>query len=237
MTDRNDIIPTSSGVITCKILCLDNSVAIKRYSRLRLKCNLNKGDEGAAVATAKRLSQEKKVNAHSNDRENNRNDNGTGKQSLRTPSRYTDNDNSDENEYVQEDSFEGDDNFQQAPVQSNHNSNSKNSKNSRNSNDSKIGNGISRNGSNDESDTGKSISAKNMTNTVDNLLDNDDAPMTDNISGKKMTPSAPIAAIPRPPTPVAMAGPAPKAVVAPAPVTEQVSDMFHFEGIPISKAL
>lgn len=219
MIDRNEVVPISSGVMTCKILCLDNSSARKRYSRLRLKSNLNRGEEGAAVAMAKReKNQEKK----GNERETVRND--TGKQSLRTPSRYSDKDDSKQEYTVEEDSFEEDDNYQSAPVQNTNHSNN-----------------ISRNGSteyrNENRDSGKSIPSKKInTNTVDNLLDNDDAPLADNSSSKKNTVTAPITPISRPPAAVVdRPSPAatPKQFVAPAPV-EQAADMFHFEGLYFS---
>ena len=228
MNDRNEIVPTSSGVMTCKILCLDNAIARKRLSRLRLKSNLSRGEEGAAVAMAKKLPRERKVDVHTNgEKQNSRNDNGTGKQSVRTPSRYKDHDDSNEN--VEEDSNEEDnDNYQQAPVQNN----------------SKNSNNISHNGNGKTQDNGKVTQAnKNMTATVNNLLDNDDAtsPRTNvntTTPPRKSRPSIPATAISKPPAAVSTSttnqfiSPSSASVSTPVspPLVEQEQDMFHFEG-------
>jgi hypothetical protein len=50
ITSPQDILPFSSqGVITCKILKIDESLAIKRYTRLKKKSTMSRGEEGAAV--------------------------------------------------------------------------------------------------------------------------------------------------------------------------------------------
>ena len=47
ITDHQAILPSSSsGIITCKILCLDNAASLRRYSRLKVKKNLDSGLEG-----------------------------------------------------------------------------------------------------------------------------------------------------------------------------------------------
>ena len=230
MVDRNDLVPISSGVMTCKILCLDNAAAQKRCSRLRLKSNLNRGEEGAAVAMARRLNQEKKINSNSNiEMENGRNDNGTGKQSVRSTNRYADND--DITEIAEEDSNEEDeDNYQQAPVKNN----------------TRGINNTSQNGNGNTPDSGKAVQGKrSVTTAVSNLLNTDDAPSPSSTSNtnsntvvRKSRPTTPIVAISKPP-PASITSPSkpfvsPSSVSTPisVPVVKQEQDMFHFEGNP-----
>ena len=225
MNDRNEIVPISSGVMTCKILCIDNAITRKRFSRLRLKSYLGRGEEGAAVAMAKRLPRERKVDVHTIvEKQNSGSDNGTGKQSLRTPSRYKDND--DINESIEEDSNEEDnDNYQQAPVQNN-------SKNN-----------ITHNGNGKTQDSCKALQIKkNMSATVNDLLDNDDAtsPGTNvntTTPPRKGKPSIPTN-ISKPPAAASTTttnqfispSSTPVSVPASPPLVEQEQDMFHFEG-------
>ena len=242
MIDRNEVVPTSSGVMTCKILCLENTTVSKRYTRLRLKSNLNKGEEGAAVAMAKRLTSERKVNVHNNVDRESRNDNGTGKQNIRQQ-RYSDNDttNDHDHEYVEEDSHEDDeDEYQQAPaptpVHSNVPAQTRNNTapvpGPRNSSSNKQENGSGTSGS--------AVKKPNTTATVNNLLDNDESNIIDDESNKNnknkattQTPTpTPVIKISRPP--VSATSPFNVSSVSVAAsvstVVEQEQDMFHFEG-------
>ena len=47
ITDHQTTLPlNSAGIITCKILCLDHATSLRRYSRLKVKKNLDSGLEG-----------------------------------------------------------------------------------------------------------------------------------------------------------------------------------------------
>lgn len=85
---------------------MDNIKTVQRLSRLKLKRNVDKGEEGAAVARAKILSIEKKTNS---DRDKN-----TKNSNNRSVPRYSDNPDQQHNQ--EEDDFEDEeDDFQQAP--------------------------------------------------------------------------------------------------------------------------
>lgn len=191
MGDRSEIVPVSSGIMTCKILCLDGCSVLKRYSRLKLKHNLDNGEEGAAVHRTKRLNQEKHSNSSSNSL------NGTGRQNMNNIERYTDHDRSrDANPFPEDDSFEEEDHYQTAPVytDSNHN------------------------GSNSNQSSAKASPAKRSI-VVENLLDNEDPSELSSVSNKSRTTTPTAKSTPR--SPAAVVQPPPKQYAAPIVEQEQ----------------
>jgi hypothetical protein len=213
MGDRNEIVPVSSGIMTCKILCLDSCSVVKRYSRLKLKNNLDIGEEGAAVYRTKRSNQDKH---HSNSSSNSIN--GTGRQNMNNVEKYTDHDrNRDVNQYPEDDSFEEEDHYQQAPAPVYTDSKQNGSNSNSNSNQSSA----------KASPIRKSI-------IVEDLLDSEDPSEPSSASNKSRTVTPRSTPTPRPP-PAAIQLP-PKQYAAPAPIMEQAQeqDMFHFDGISCS---
>ena len=207
MTDRSAIVPVSSGLMTCKILCVDSCSVAKRHSRLRLKANANSGEEGAAAMRSKMLSLEKSSNGSSASSIGaSVKSNGAAKQNGSGPSRYSDKPDRREHQSAEEDAFDEDD-YQQAPVYT-----------------EKKQNG-----------TTKTISKEAVTNNrkndnVGNLLDGDDSPSSSVDVKPRAVPKSSIASRPSAPSPVTAAVQTPvtpKQAVAPP---KQEQDMFHFEG-------
>jgi hypothetical protein len=210
MGDRNEVVPVSSGIMTCKILCLDGCSVVKRYSRLKLKNNLDTGEEGAAVYRTKRSNQDK---SHSNSSSNSIN--GTGRQNMNNIERYTDHDrNRDVNQYPEDDSFEEEDHYQQAPAPV--------------YTDSKQ-NGSNSNGNSSQSSAKASPIRRSI--IVEDLLDNEDPSEPSSASNQSRTVTPRSTPTPRPSP--AVIQPPPKQYAAPAPIVEQAQeqDMFHFDGI------
>lgn len=207
MADRNEIVPVSSGIMTCKILCLDGCTVVKRYSRLKLKNNLDTGEEGAAVHRTKRSNQEKQQpNSSSNSI------NGSGRQNMNNVERYTDNHdrNRDVNQYPEDDSFEEEDHYQQAPVYTDPKQNGSNSNSNSNQSSAKA------------SPARRSI-------IVEDLLDNEDPSAPSPVSNKSRTVTPTGKSTPRPLP--AVIQPPPKQYAAPIVEQAQEQDMFHFDGI------
>jgi hypothetical protein len=206
MGDRNEIVPVSSGIMTCKILCLDGCSVVKRCSRLKLKNNLDTGEEGAAVHRTKRSNQEKQQSNSSSNSIN-----GTGRQNMNNIERYTDHDRSREvNQYPEDDSFEEDDHYQQAPVYTDSKQNGSNSNSNSNQSSAKA------------SPVRKSI-------IVEDLLDNEDPSEMSSASSRSRTVTPTAKSTPRPPA--AVIQPPPKQYAAPVVEQAQEQDMFHFDGI------
>jgi hypothetical protein len=207
MTDRSAIVPVSSGLMTCKILCVDSCSVAKRYTRLRLKANANSGEEGAAAMRSKMLSQEKSSNGSSASSIGATvKSNGTAKQNGSGPSRYSDKPDRREHQSAEEDAFEEDD-YQQAPVYT-----------------EKKQNGTSKN------PTKEAVTSNRKNDNVGNLLDGDDSPSSSVDVKPRAVPKSSIASRPAAPSPVTAAiqtPVTPKQAVAPP---KQEQDMFHFEG-------
>jgi hypothetical protein len=207
MTDRSAIVPVSSGLMTCKILCVDSCSVAKRHTRLRLKANANSGEEGAAAIRSKMLSQEKSSNGSSASSIGATvKSNGTAKQNGSGPSRYSDKPDRREHQSAEEDAFDEDD-YQQAPVYT-----------------EKKQNG-----------TAKTISREAVTSNrkndnVGNLLDGDDSPSSSVDVKPRAAAKSSVVSRPAAPSPVTAAiqtPVTPKQAVAPP---KQEQDMFHFEG-------
>lgn len=207
MSDRSAIVPVSSGLMTCKILCVDSCSVAKRYTRLRLKANANSGEEGAAAMRSKMLSQEKSSNGSSASSIGATvKSNGTAKQNGSGPSRYSDKPDRREHQSAEEDAFEEDD-YQQAPVYT-----------------EKKQNGTSKN------TTKEPVTSYRKSDNVGNLLDGDDSPSSSVDVKPRAAPKSSVASRPAVPSPVttAIQPPViPKQAVAPP---KQEQDMFHFEG-------
>lgn len=189
--------------MTCKILCVDNCFAIKRFSRLKLKANLNSGEEGAAFMRSKRLNQEKRSSTGGSDRSN-----GIETAHGRNPERYVENDdNNHGNPFPEDDSYEEEDDFQKAPVYSE----------------------APRNDVSSSYNNGKGALPR-KSSTVDNLLDNDDSPVASSVINR--SPSATLTpVIQRTPSVGNPSTPKSYVTPTPAPVVEQEQDMFHFDGM------
>lgn len=208
MTDRSAIVPVSSGLMTCKILCVDSCSVAKRQSRLRLKANANSGEEGAAAMRSKMLSQEKSSNGSSASSIGATvKSNGTAKQNSSGPSRYSDKPDRRGHQSADEDAFDEDD-YQQAPVYT-----------------EKKQNGTSKN-----TTTKEPVTSNRKNDNVGNLLDGDDSPSSSVDVKPRAAPKSSIASRPAAPSPVTAAiqtPVTPKQAVAPP---KQEQDMFHFEG-------
>jgi hypothetical protein len=203
MIDRAEILPVSSGAIICKILCLDDLTVLKRYSRLKLKSNLDRGEEGAAVARAKIQSYPTKIIVNSNNGNNNY---GNGNR----PTSYTDNDNNDDYENDDEDHYQQ---AQQAHVPVNH---------------SKFNTKPNTSPNSSSKEAIKPPLKK--PSTVNNLLDTDDSPVTSSRSNssKDTPPSKQSTSSPPPKIPSVKASPqSPAAILLVAGGPEQ--DMLNFE--------
>jgi hypothetical protein len=207
MTDRTEIIPVYAGSIICKILCMDNMKTVQRSSRLKLKRNVDKGEEGAAVARARILSIEQKTSL---DRERDRN---TSNGNNRPVPRYSDHHDQQHNQ-EEEGSEEEEDNFQEAPQVSQ--PPKPQDKNSRPPSERKptIVNNLL---DNDEIESRVNVSSKKSA-----------APIPKPPLQKQPT-SPPIASIPKaaPITPPRSAPTPPP--IAPVTPVQQEQDMFHFE--------
>ena len=207
MTDRSAIVPVSSGLMTCKILCVDSCSVAKRYTRLRFKANANSGEEGAAAMRSKMLTQEKSSNGSSASSIGATvKSNGRAKQNGSGPIGYSDKPDRREHQSAEDDAFEEDD-YQQAPVYT-----------------EKKQNGTSKN------TTKEPVTSYRKSNNVGNLLDGDDSPSSSVDVKPRAAPKSSVASRPaalRPVTTAIQPPVIPKQAVAPP---KQEQDMFHFEG-------
>ena len=209
MVDRSAIVPVSSGLMTCKILCIDSCSVAKRYSRLRLKANANSGEEGAAAMRLKLSNQEKSSNGSSaSSISSTAKSNGTAKQNGSGPSRYTDKPDRRDQQSMEEDAFEEDD-YQKAPVYSDQ----------------------QHNGTSKSSTKAAAVASFRKSDNVGNLLDGDDSPSSpvqikSRPAQKSSITSRPVTLSPSAAAPI-QTPVTPKQPVAPP---KQEQDMFHFEG-------